>query len=123
MHLIKSLIYLLPVLCSLLVLQSGCVSSNLQVVNSELTSREFIGDQNIKSSMAVVTGLARNTAETPIISCRIDVKFYDAQGNKIGTAAASRESMSAGETWNFVVQLTGPDSWKARSYDISSYSR
>jgi hypothetical protein len=102
-------------------LQAGCISaSNLQVVDSHLTTREFTGDLNLKSSMAVVSGTAKNTRDAAINNCVILVTFYDAQRNNIGVASATRQSLNAGETWSFIVQLTGPDAWKARSYDINT---
>ena len=102
-------------------LQAACISaSNLQIVDSQLTAREFTGDLNLKSSMAVVSGTAKNTRDSAIINCAIAVTFYDAQRNNIGVASATRQSLGAGETWNFIVQLTSPDAWKARSYDINT---
>jgi hypothetical protein len=102
-------------------LQVACISaSNLQIVDSQLTAREFTGDLNLKRSMAVVSGTAKNNKDLSIKNCVISITFYDAQGNNIGVASATRESLSAGETWNFIVQLTSPDAWKARSYDIKA---
>jgi hypothetical protein len=100
-------------------LQAACTSaSNLQIIDSQLTAREFTGDLNIKSSMAVVSGTAKNSKDSLIKSCVISVTFYDAQRNNIGVASASRQSLDAGKTWNFNVQLTSSDAWKACSYDI-----
>ena len=102
-------------------LQAACISaSNLQIVDSQLTAREFTGDLNIKSSMAVVSGTAKNPKGFSIKNCVISVTFYDAQRNSIGVASATRQSLDAGETWNFIVQLTNSDAWKARSYDINA---
>jgi hypothetical protein len=102
-------------------LQAACLSaSNLQIVDSQLTAREFTGDLNLKRSMAVVSGTAKNTKDLSIKNCVIAITFYDAQRNNIGVASATRESLGAGEAWNFIVQLTSPDAWKARSYDINA---
>jgi hypothetical protein len=102
-------------------LQAACISaSNLQIVDSQLTAREFTGDLNLKSSMAVVSGTANNTKDLAIKNCVISITFYDSQRNNIGVASATRQSLGAGETWNFIVQLTSPDAWKARSYDINA---
>lgn len=102
-------------------LQAACISaSSIKIVDSHLTAREFTGDLNIKSSMAVVSGSAKNTRDAAINNCVISITFYDAQRNNIGVASATRQSLNAGETWNFIVQLTGPDAWKARSYDINT---
>lgn len=102
-------------------LSAGCMAaSNLKILNSELTSREFTGDLNVRNSMSVVTGAAMNTAGNTINNCVVTVTFYDAQRNSLGVASAERESLGAGETWNFAVQLTGPDAWKARSYDVGT---
>ncbi|MCX6007487.1 MAG: FxLYD domain-containing protein [Chloroflexi bacterium] len=102
-------------------LQAACISaSNLKIIDSQLTAREFTGDLNIKSSMAVVSGTAKNSKDSSINNCVISVIFYDAQKNNIGVASATRQSLDAGETWNFIVQLTSSDAWKARSYDINT---
>jgi coenzyme F420-reducing hydrogenase beta subunit len=92
----------------------------LKIVSSELTSREFTGDLNVRSSVSVVTGIARNTKDTSINNCVITVTFYDAQRNNIGVATTSRELLGAGENWDFTAQLTSADAWKARSFDISA---
>jgi hypothetical protein len=118
-YLCKTTGYLTLLAFCLFILQSGCIStSDLKIVSSELTSREFTSDLNVRSSMSVVTGVARNTRGTSINNCVITVIFYDAQRNSIGVATTSRESLGAGETWNFVAQLTSADAWKARGYDI-----
>jgi len=101
-------------------LHSSCTPvSSIEIVNSELTAREFTGDQNVKNSMAVLTGTARNTKDSSIRNCIITVTFYDTQKNSIGVVSTARESLGPGETWSFVVQLTSPDAWKARSYNIN----
>jgi len=105
----------------MLLIQAACMTaSNLQITDPELTAREFTGDLNTRSSMAVLTGIARNTKDVPARNCILTVTFYDAQSNCIGVASASRESLAPGETWSFTVQLTGPDAWKARSYDLKA---
>jgi hypothetical protein len=120
-HFCKTTIYLVLLAFCLLTLQPGCIStSDLKIVSSQLTSREFTGDLNIRNSMSVVTGVARNTKAASINNCEITVTFYDAQHNNIGVATTSRELLGAGETWNFTAQLTSADAWKARSFDISA---
>lgn len=111
---------LIPVLISsMLLIQLACaLSSNLLISNAELTAREFTNSANVKSSMAALTGMAKNNKDTPARNCLITVRFYDSNRNDLGVAMAARESLEPGETWNFTVQLTGPDAWKARSYDI-----
>lgn len=104
-----------------LAMQVACAaSSSLQVSNPELTAREFTGELNIKSSMAILTGVARNTRDTTARNCVITVIFYDENKNNLGTACASRESLGPGESWYFKVQLDGTDAWKARTYGIST---
>jgi hypothetical protein len=41
----------------------------------------------------------------------------------IGASSAYRQFLEPGEVWNFTVQLTAPDAWKARSYEIGSTAR
>jgi hypothetical protein len=73
--------------------------------------------------MAVVTGIAKNVDTLPVTECNIAVRYYDADKNLIGVASAYKRFLEPGEVWSFTVQLTTPDAWKARSYDISSTSR
>jgi hypothetical protein len=102
---------------------SACASSaGLSITNSSLTAREFTDNSNVKQSMAAVTGQVRNVSQATIQNVKTKVIFYDSQKQVIGEAATIRESISAGETWSFTVQLTNSDAWKARSYDISVFS-
>jgi hypothetical protein len=98
-------------------------NSNLQIVSQGLTVRQFTGDLNSTKSMAVVTGSARNIGSTALHDCSINVRYFDADKNMIGVSSSYRQFMEPGEVWNFTVQLTAPDAWKARSYEISSTSR
>jgi hypothetical protein len=105
----------------MLLMQAACTAaSSLQITGPELTAREFTGDLNTKSSMAVLTGTARNTKDVTARNCVLTVTFYDAQNNNIGVASATRESLGPGETWSFTVQLTNPDAWKARRYELKA---
>jgi spermidine/putrescine-binding protein len=94
-------------------------ASSLRVLSSDLTARQFIGDSNVTKSMAAVTGTLRNEGDSAASNCRVVVEFFDDQKNSLGSAAATKESLASGETWNFVVQLTNPDAWKARSYSAT----
>jgi len=110
---------LLPVLISV-----GCTgNADLEITGHSLTARQFTGDLNLTKSMAVVTGMARNVDSVPRTECNIVVRYYDADKNSIGVASAYKQFLEPGEVWSFTVQLTTPDAWKARSYDISSTSR
>ena len=113
----------LALLATMLISLTACSASSLKIMSSDITSREFTNESNIKSSMSVVTGTARNEANVAIRSCLISVTFYDAQGNRIGQASSSRDMLGPGETWNFTVQLTDSDAWKVRKYDISASNR
>jgi hypothetical protein len=112
-------------LALLLVLTSVNCSkvAGLQVSGHNLTTRQFTGDLNSTKSMAVVTGLAKNVDTVPLTECNISVRYFDADKNVIGVSSAYKQFLEPGEVWSFTVQLTTPDSWKARSYDISSTSR
>lgn len=89
-----------------------------RLLKHELTVRQFPGNLPQTQSMAAVTGTATNPGNTTVAGCLITVTFYDYEKNKLGIATASKESLSPGEMWNFSVQITGPDAWKARSYSI-----
>jgi hypothetical protein len=112
-------------LAFLLVLISiGCnKAAGLQITGHNLTTRQFTGDLNSTKSMAVVTGIAENIDSVPLTECNITVRYFDADKNVIGVSSASKQFLEPGEVWTFTVQLTAPDAWKARSYDISGTSR
>jgi hypothetical protein len=108
----------------LALVSAGCNrAAGLQITGHNLTARQFTGDLNSTKSMAVVTGIAKNVDTLPVTECNIAVRYYDADKNLIGVASAYKQFLEPGEVWSFTVQLTTPDAWKARSYDISSTSR
>lgn len=108
----------------LAVISGGCSgSSGLQIISHDLTVRQFTGDLNTIKSMAVVTGSAKNVSNAPLSDCNINVRYFDADKNLIGVSSAYRQFLEPGEVWSFTVQLTAPDAWKARSYDISGTNR
>ena len=113
--------------CLALLLVLTAVSCNkgagLQIISHDLTARQFTGDLNSTKSMAVVTGIAKNVDSVPVTECNINVRYFDADKNVIGVSSAYKQFLEPGEVWSFTVQLTAPDAWKARSYDISSTSR
>jgi hypothetical protein len=112
------------VFAALLFISLSCNSgSGFQVLKNELTVRQFPGNSQQTQSMAAVTGNAANPGETTVSNCVITVTFYDEAKNKLGVATATKESLGPGETWNFSVQITGPDAWKASSYDIVPSSK
>jgi hypothetical protein len=108
-------------LCVSLISCAG--GSGLKITGAQLTAREFTGDNNATRAMAAVTGVATNSTDSPLKNCSIAVTFYDGGRNSIGTASSNRESLNPGEAWNFTVQLTSADAWKARSYSIDSSCR
>jgi hypothetical protein len=108
----------------LVLITAGCSrASGLQIVSHDLTTRQFTGDLNSTKSMAVVTGIAKNIDTVPLTQCNITVRYFDADKNVIGVSSAYKQFLEPGEVWSFTVQLTTPDAWKARSYDISSTSQ
>ncbi len=113
--------------CLALLLVLATVSCNkvggLQIISHELTTRQFTGDLNSTKSMAVVTGIAKNVDNVPLSECNITVRFFDADKNVVGVSSTHRSFLEPGEVWSFTVQLTMPDAWKIRSYDISGTSR
>lgn len=116
--------YSIILFIALLLLQVSCSSgSGFRILKNELTVRQFPGNSPQTQSMAAVTGTASNPGENTVNGCVITVIFYDEGKNNLGTAKATKESLGPGETWNFNVQITGPDAWKARSYDITPSTR
>jgi hypothetical protein len=109
----------------LLILMSvGCGgAAGMQIISHDLTVRQFTGNLNSTNSMAVVTGLAKNIDSIPVTECNITVRYFDADKNLIGIASSYKQLLEPGEVWSFTVQLTSPDAWKARSYEISGKSR
>jgi len=108
----------------LVIISASCNrGSGLQLISHDLTARQFTGDLNSTKSMAVVTGIAKNIENVPVTECNITVRYFDADKNLIGVSSAYKQFLEPGEVWSFTVQLTAPDAWKARSYDISSTSR
>jgi hypothetical protein len=108
----------------LVITSSGCKgATGLQLISHDLTARQFTGDLNSTKSMAVVTGVAKNVDDVPVTECNITVRYFDADKNLIGVSSAYKQYLEPGEVWSFTVQLTAPDAWKARSYDIGSTSR
>jgi len=113
--------------CLALLLVLTTVSCNrgggLQIISHDLTARQFTGDLNSTKSMAVVTGIAKNVDKVPLTECNIAVRYFDADKNLIGVSSAYKQYLEPGEVWSFTVQLTAPDAWKARSYEISGSCR
>ena len=112
------------ILLLLVLISAGCSrGSGLQIISHDLTTRQFTGDLNSTRGMAVVTGIAKNVDTVPLTQCNITVRYFDADKNIIGVSSAQKQFLEPGEVWSFSVQLTSPDAWKARSYDISSTSQ
>ena len=97
--------------------------AGLEIISHQLSVRQFTGDLNSTKSVAIVSGVARNSSKALINDPVIGVTFYDAQKNINGTASTSRGFLEPAETWNFTVQLTSPDAWKVRSYEINGSNR
>ena len=97
--------------------------AGLEIISHQLTARQFTGDLNSTKSAAIVSGVAKNTGEAPINNPRIEVTFYDAQKNVIGSASTYREFLEPAEIWNFSAQLTSPDAWKVRDYRITGSTK
>jgi hypothetical protein len=98
-------------------------ASGFRLLKNDLTVRQFPGNSPQTQSMAAVTGTAVNEGEEAVTGCVITVDFYDEEKHKLGTATATKEALGPGEMWNFSVQITGPNAWKARSYNIVPSNR
>lgn len=111
--------YFSAIFITLLFLLISCSpGSGFRLLKNELTVRQFPGNSPQTQSMAAVTGTATNPGKSAVTGCMITVVFYDNEKTKLGVAAAKKEYLGPGEIWNFSVQITGPDAWKARTYDI-----
>jgi hypothetical protein len=97
--------------------------AGLEIISHQLTARQFTGDLNSTKSVAIVSGEARNTSQAAINNPMIEVTFYDAQKNVIGSASTSRGFLEPSETWSFSAQLTSPDAWKVRDYRITGSTK
>jgi hypothetical protein len=116
--------YLLIVFAALSLMLLSCGSgSGFQVLKNELTVRQFPGNSPQTQSMAAITGNAANPGKSAVTNCVITVIFYDDAKNKLGVATATKDSLEPGEVWNFSVQITGPDAWKASTYEIIPSSK
>jgi len=93
----------------------------LHIMEHTITVHEFTGD--INQSTATVKGIARNSSNWPISECIISVTLYNYQGNIIAVSSDARQSLGAGEVWNFKVQLKGAEAWDVSRYDISATSK
>lgn len=109
-------------ICCLLFISCSS-SSGFRILKHELTVRQFPGNSSQTQSMAAVTGTATNPGEEIIRGCLIKVVFYDDEKNMLETGTATKEFLEPGDIWNFSVQITGPDAWKARTYDITPSSQ
>jgi len=98
-------------------------SAGLDIISHQLTVRQFTGDLNSTKSVAIVSGVARNTSQAAINNPFIEVTFYDAQKTVIGSTSTYRELLEPAEIWNFSAQLTSPDAWKVRDYWITGSTK
>jgi len=110
-------------LALILVLPSCDTGASFRITKHELTVRQFPDSTPQTRSMAVVTGSAYNLGNKGIVGCRITVIFFDGDGNMLGTGSATKEYMGPADVWNFSIQITGPDAWKARTYKITATNK
>lgn len=116
--------WLLPVIFTLTVLGASCSpGTGLDIYNHQLTVRQFTGDLNSTRSVAIVSGEARNNGQSAISNPVIEVTFYGAQKDIIGTAQAYTSFLEPGGIWSFSAQLTSPDAWKVRDYSITGSAK
>ncbi|MGA2159446.1 MAG: FxLYD domain-containing protein [Dehalococcoidia bacterium] len=121
---LNRLLFLITFISILFVTLPACGSGgSLQILTQQLTTRQFTGQTNTSQSMAAVSGTAKNVSNHAVSGCEIKVTFVDEKGNVVGIASTTRDSLGAGEVWYFGVQLTNPDAWKARSYEIAATSQ
>lgn len=118
---VVALLLVLPVLAA-----AGCGNTATEpeaeivpitIISQKMSVHEFSGD--VKQSIAVVSGTARNDGEMTVASPFIEAVFYDKNGDQLGTASASTSNLAPGTTWNFTLQFQGPDSWKTVTYTLS----
>lgn len=97
--------------------------AGLKIEKQQLTVRQFTGDLNGTRSVAILSGEARNIGVPAIVNPVIEVTFYDDQKAIIGVAQATTALVESGDTWNFSAQLTSPDAWKVRGYNMTTSAR
>ncbi len=116
--------YILIFFLALLIILPSCKSDTaFRITKHELTVRQFSDSMSETKSMAVVTGSAFNSGNSDISGCQITVVFFDGSGNTLGTGSATKEHLYPGDVWNFSIQITGPDAWKARTYKIMATNK
>lgn len=118
---IFSVVVLLLVLA--LILCTGCKKEELPepaavtIVTDKMTVHEFSGD--VKQSIAVISGSARNDSSETLQSPSIEGYFYDKNGQLLGFASATTGSLAPGAIWNFTIEFQSPDAWKTVTYELS----
>lgn len=98
----------------------GCAGkggSGLKILSQSMTVQELSGDT--PQSVAVVYGRAQNVSHGTMSYATIDVNFYDKNKKLIDSGSTVKQNLQQGETWDFSVQIVGPDAWKITSYDIA----
>ena len=87
--------------------------------SSELEILEHHGEIGEYGNLYVV-GQAKNTGSKSLSYAEIRVKFYDADGNLLGSSFDNINDLGAGETWRFKVIYMGMDTEKVSSYKIAA---
>ena len=78
---------------------SSSSNAGLQILNHKMVTGDY---GNIE-----VTGQAKNTGSENMGYASVDVKFYDANGNLLGSGLDNINNLGSGETWNFKAMYTG----------------
>ena len=92
-------------------------NSGLHILSHEITIHKFGGE--VVQATATVYGKAQNSTNHTFNLASIEVNFYDADGKLLDKSSTVKENLRPGEIWNFSVQSSGPDIWKAVDYDIA----
>lgn len=111
-----SIALILAVCVSISCARTPVQTQQIEIINHTMTVQKF---GTAPSSVAIVSGMARNNSSQIIEKATITAIFYDDKNGIIATASATIDNLSPATIWNFNIQTTGPDAWKIVNYKLS----
>ncbi len=90
---------------------SGVNNGPLKILSSEKIYDDY---ENV-----IIEGVAENTGNKKLNYAQLNAKFYDKEGNVIGSSFDNINDLGAGETWKFRISYWGADSYNINSYNLS----
>lgn len=86
-------------------------AEKLQILSHSMSIDQVFG-------RPVVQGIAKNVSSTNLSYARVNVKFYDAEGNLLVTSLDNILDLAPDETWSFEVRYSGSNPENVKSYKI-----